>query len=262
MRRLIFLILFLQISVAFSGSFQEIPTRDGVKLPFLYEKPGNARAVVVLFQGGGGYIGVAGTSEKGWVKLDSVFLSGGALRFAKNNLVVSVVDTPSDKSDLNGGFRNSNEHNQDIRKLVEFLRKDNPGLPIWLIGTSNGSLSAVGAAIAMGDTLVNGVVLTSTVTEENSWTFGQKFVHPVYRADLSKVSVPVLIVHHKKDRCQHAPYAPIEALTKAFPNAKKVELISVEGGQDINSPCNGGYHQFLGQEQEVSDLIAKWILAN
>jgi hypothetical protein len=51
-------------------------------------------------------------------------------------------------------------------------------------------------------------------------------------------------------------------LTKAFPNSKKVELISVEGGSDNSDPCNGGYHQFLGQEQEVTDMISKWILAN
>jgi alpha-beta hydrolase superfamily lysophospholipase len=250
------------LTSASAGSFQELPTREGVKLPFLYEKPEHAKAVVVLFQGGGGNIGVAGTADKGWIKRDSAFLSGGAPRFAKNQLVVAVVDAPSDRSDLNGGFRNSPEHNQDIKTLINFLRQDNPNHPVWLVGTSNGSLTVAGAAIAMSDAPVSGIVLTSTVTEEHAWSAGQKFVHPVYRANLTKVTVPVLIVHHKLDRCSHSAYQPIDALTKAFPSAKKVELISIEGGSDNSNPCNGGYHQFLHQEQDVTDLIAQWILLN
>ncbi len=255
-------LLGLQVTVLFAGSLEELPTRDGVKLPFLYEKPAQAKAVVVLFQGGGGNIGVTGSKEKAWIQRDKAFLSGGADRFSKNGLAVAVVDAPSDRSDLNGGFRNSAEHNTDIKKLVEFLRKDNSNLPVWLIGTSNGSLTVTGASIAMSDVPVAGVVLTSTVTEEHGWSIGQKFIHPVYRADLTKVTVPVLIVHHKLDRCKHSLYQPVEALTKAFPNSKKVELISVDGGSDNSDPCNGGYHQFLGQEQEVTDMISKWILAN
>lgn len=254
--------LALQLTASFAGSFEALPTRDGVKLPFLYEKPEQAQAVVVLFQGGGGSIGVSGSKDKAWIQRDKAFLSGGSTRFSKNGLAVAVVDAPSDRSDLNGGFRNSVEHNFDIKKLVEFLKADNSNLPIWLIGTSNGSLTAAGAAVALNETPVAGIVLTSTVTSEHAWSLGQKLVHPVYRADLKKVTQPVLIVHHKNDRCAHSPYQPIEALKKAFPNSKKVELISIEGGSDNSNPCNGGYHQFLDQEQEVTDMIVKWILAN
>jgi pimeloyl-ACP methyl ester carboxylesterase len=261
-KQLLFFVLVLQAFTSFAGSYEQLPTRDGVKLPFLYEKPEQPKAVVVLFQGGGGSIGVNGSKEKGWIQRDKAFLSGGSSRFSKNGLVVAVVDAPSDRSDLNGGFRNSQEHNQDIKKLVEFLKTDNPNLPVWLIGTSNGSLTAAGASIALSETPVAGIVLTSTVTEEHGWSIGQKFVHPVYRADLTKVTVPVLIVHHKLDRCKHSLYQPVEALAKAFPNSKKVELISVDGGSDNSDPCNGGYHQFLGQEQEVTDMISKWILSN
>lgn len=263
MKRLLLVAAFaLHTTAIFAGSFQEIPTRNGVKLPFLYEKTVDAKAVVVLFQGGGGNIGVSGSADRGWIKRDAFFLSGGAPRFARNKLVVAVVDTPSDRSDLHGGFRNSAEHNQDIRKLVEFLRQDNPNLPIYLIGTSNGSLTVAGASVTMNDAPVAGVVLTSTVTEENSSSSGQKVVHPVYRVDLTKVTVPVLIVHHKLDRCSYSPYHKIDALTKAFPSASKVELITIEGGSDNSAPCNGGYHQFIGVEQDASNLISSWILNN
>lgn len=253
------LAVFITTISANAGIVKKIPTRQGVTISFFYEKPEDAKAVVVLFQGGGGTPGVIGDETNGWVKNDRAFLAGGAPRFAKNKIVAVVVDPPSDRSDLNSDFRNSTEHNADIEKLVEFLRSDNPGLPVWLIGTSNGSLSAAGASISMASNPPAGIVLTSTVTSEHKWAIGRKYAHPVYRADLSKVKVPVLIVHHALDRCSHSLFEPISDLVKAFPNSIKVELIKIEGGQDNNDPCNGGYHQFLGIEQDVTDQISNWI---
>ena len=255
-------ILSLVTANALAGGLRIIPTRPDVSISFIYEKPEGATGVVVLFQGGGGNPGLMGNESKAWVRHDKTFLAGGEQRFAQNKLVTVIVGPPSDRKDLNNGFRNSTEHNIDIAKLVEFLRSDNPGLPVWLIGTSNGSLTAAGAAIAMDITPPAGIVLTSTVTEEHRLSIGQRYAHPIYRADLSKVRVPVLVVHHVADRCEHSRFAPIANLVKAFPNAPKVDLIKVEGGQDNQDPCNGGYHQFLGQEQEVTDRIAQWLAAN
>ena len=255
-------VLSLVAANALAGGLRKIPTRPDVSITFMYEKPEGATGVVVLFQGGGGNPGVMGNESRAWIRYDKAFLSGGEQRFVKNRLVTAIVDPPSDRRDLNNGFRNSADHNIDIAKLVEFLRSDNPGLPVWLIGTSNGSLTAAGAAIAMDSSPPAGIVLTSTVAEEHRSFIGKRYVHPIYRADLSKVRVPVLLVHHVADRCEHSKFAPIVDLMKAFPNAPKVDLIKMEGGQDNQDPCNGGYHQFLGQEQEVTDKIAQWLEAN
>jgi hypothetical protein len=46
--------------------------------------------------------------------------------------------------------------------LVDYLKTDS-GLPIWLVGTSRGTVSATAAAIAFGNDNLSGIVLTSSV---------------------------------------------------------------------------------------------------
>lgn len=40
---------------------------------------------------------------------------------------------------------------------------------------------------------------------------------------------------------------------------RKVELISIEDGDNHGHPCCSGYHQFLGIEHSVIAQIADWI---
>jgi hypothetical protein len=41
--------------------------------------------------------------------------------------------------------------------------------------------------------------------------------------------------------------------------AKVVDLITIEGGENRGNPCHTGYHQFLGIEAAVTQQIADWI---
>ena len=77
-------------------SFREIPSREGVRQKFVYQKVPDAAASTVLLQGGGGSIGTAGSEERGWVKIEA-FLSGGVGRFAEQGVSAAAVDAPSDK---------------------------------------------------------------------------------------------------------------------------------------------------------------------
>ena len=241
--------------------YREIVTRENVKQPFLYLKINEPSAAVILFQGGDGSIGASGSVDKGWARNES-FLSGGARRFADNGVSVAVFDKPSDKGNLNA-FRNSAEHTKDIQEVITYIKKDNPNVPIWLVGTSNGSLSAASAASNLGKEFVDGIVLTSSASVPHTITFAQKFVHIFTDAKLDQIEIPVLFVHHISDKCTHTPYQPIPELMKLFTKAPKVELISIEGGQiDNSNPCFRGSHQFLGQEAEVTKRIVDWIKLN
>ena len=240
-------------------SFREIPTREGIKQRFVYQKAAEPFASAVLLQGGPGAIGVAGSEEKGWVRLDAGFLSGGTGRFAETGISASAVDSPSDKGNLNNGFRSTPEHAQDMAQVIAFLRKENPDKPVCLIGTSNGSLSATSVAALLGEQGPDCIVLTSSVSIKPQSTLMGRFVHAFTDADLTKIKVPVLIVHHKNDSCKHTPYEPMPSYVKAFPNSPKVDFITVEGGQDHSDTCNRGHHQFLGIEREVTAQISNWI---
>ncbi len=239
-------------------SFREIPTREGVRQKFVFQKVPDAAASAVLLQGGGGNIGAAGSEESGWVRREA-FLSGGVGRFAEQGVAAAAVDSPSDKFNLNHGFRSSPEHAQDMAAVIAFLRKQAPGKPVCVVGTSNGSLSAASVAALLGEQGPDCVVLTSSVTAKPTSAMVARFLHVLTDADLTRIKVPVLIVHHKNDSCNYTPYEPMPGLVKAFTQSPRVDLITVEGGQDHSERCDRGHHQFQGIERDVTRQIADWI---
>lgn len=231
---------------------RELVTRPGVTLRFVYAKAENPVASAVLFQGGGGNIGIF---PNGTVRNEN-FLSGGAQRFVRNGISVAIPDVPSDRRSLDA-FRDSAEHAQDNAALLEFLRQQ-ARVPVWAIGTSNGSLSAAAAATHLRDKGPDGLVLTSSVTRAPLAS-----LHLVTLAPLHEVKVPVLLVHHKQDGCKFTPWEAMPELVAAFRSAKKADLMPIEGGSaGGGNPCHGGYHQFLGIEAAVTDDIAAWIKRN
>jgi pimeloyl-ACP methyl ester carboxylesterase len=105
-----------------------------------------------------------------------------------------VVAKPSDMQGLDYAAKISPEHIQDLRTVVEFLRKDS-ALPVWLVGTSRGTVSATAAAIAFGNEQLAGIVLTSSVVN-------QKFTGAVPYQKLEAIRIPVLVLHHEYDGCK------------------------------------------------------------
>lgn len=228
---------------------RDIPTRPGVTVRVIYAPAAKPVAAAVLFQGGGGAIGIF---SNGSMRVGTGFLSGGAQRFTDNDISVLIPDVPSDRRTLDG-FRDSAIHAEDNAALIAFLR-EKAKTPVWAVGTSNGSLSAAAAAGLLKDRGPDGVVLTSSTTQA---PFPQ--LHSVLLAPLQDVKTPVLIVHHKADACRFTPYAAMPALMAALKSAGKIELIPVEGGTNHGNPCHSGYHQFQNIEAAVTKNIADWI---
>lgn len=244
-------------AVQAQAEVKEISVRPGVTLRFVYVKADNPVASAVLFPGGSGHLDI---SADGSMKGDGSFITvGGAKRFTQNGISVVVPAVPSDRSNLNG-FRYSKEHAQDNAALFEFL-KQQANVPVWAVGTSNSSLSAVAASIQLQEKGPHGIVLTSSVTS----ILPNPIVHSVMTVPLEQVKVPVLIVHAKKDvDCRFSPYSAMPELVAAFKAAPKVELLSVEGGFAMGRypPCATGFHQFNGIEDAVTKDIADWIKRN
>jgi len=232
---------------------KEITTRPGVTLRFVYAKAENPVASAVLFQGGSGVIGIF---PNGSMRVEG-FLSGGAHRFIQNGISVVIPDVPSDRRSLDD-FRHTPEHAQDNAALIEFLRQQ-AKVPVWAMGTSNGSLSAAAASTHLKEKGPNGIVLTSTVTKMG---LSSGLAHVVSLVPLQDVKVPVLLVHHKNDGCYVTPYSAMPGLMAAFKSASKVELLSMEGGSSQGNLCHTGHHQFLGIEAAVTNDISDWIKRN
>jgi len=253
----------LLAAVAFAGTLahaideelQRIPTRPGVTQAFLLVKPASRPAAsVILFAGGHGHLAL---SDRGIGWGSNNFLVRTRTLFVAQGFLVAVVDALSDRgSEGLGDFRTSEAHAQDIADVIAFL-KQRADAPVWVVGTSRGTLSAANAAARISQGL-DGLVLTSSVTRSSKANRDS-----LRDVNLQDIALPTLFVHNKSDACKVTPYGDIPALMQQLKRAPKVELISFEGGDIPRSePCEAlSYHGFLGLEPAVVEAIARWIKA-
>ncbi len=229
-----------------------VSKREGAEQVFLFMKVKRPVASVILFAGGGGTLNI----ENGVIGKDTNFLVRTRFRFASEGFNVAVVDAPSDYRNLRGA-RDTLFHALDIKGVIAYLREAS-NVPVWLIGTSRGTISAANAASRLKEGGADGLVLTATVFEQSG---GGGTLTDV---DLGSITVPTLFAHHKKDRCFVTPYAAVAPHMKSLRNAPKVEQIAFEGGLPARGRFCGakGPHGFLGIEDEVVRAIGNWIKAN
>lgn len=229
-----------------------VSMRERAEQVFLFMKAKRPAASVILFSGGGGEIKI----EDGVIERDTNFLFRSRFRFAAERFNVAIVDSPSDYRNLRGA-RNTYFHALDIKGVIAYLREAS-NVPVWLIGTSRGTISAANAASRLKEGGADGLVLTATVFEPSG---GGGTITDI---DPESITIPTLFVHHKKDRCRVTLYAAVAPHMRNLKNASKVEQIAFEGG----SPPQGSHcgsssaHGFIGLEDEVVHAIGNWIKAN
>jgi dienelactone hydrolase len=232
----------------------DIPSRPGVTQRFLYLTPAKPKAAAVLFAGGEGALKITDSGEFGWGKGN--FLVRSRELFAEQGFAVTVVDTPSDRDGLKA-FRQTPQHIEDVRAVIAWLREQTR-LPVWVVGTSNGTLSAafIATELPRGEGGPDGVVLTSSIVYARPGR-----TRPIPDMPLERISIPTLLVHHKQDGCVSCPFADTEKVMAKLTAAPRKELIAFEGGENRGDPCEAyAYHGFNGLEREVVSKIAGWML--
>jgi hypothetical protein len=255
-----FAIIIFALTIARATGAQEmvsLATRPNVvQSYFLTSTPKNLQAAAVLFPGSGGLIQLR--SENGRVRFNQGnFLVCSRAEFVNRGVAAAIVDAPSDQQNgwgMTDEFRLADAHLTDISKVVEDLGKRFPAMPLYLIGTSRGTISAAALAARLGDRLT-GVVLTSTMFRQA----GRKSREPgpgLSQFDFATIKIPLLFVHHVSDQCEVTPYGEAARLSEKFP------LISVFGGAAPQSgPCDAlSQHGYLGKESATVEEIVHWIL--
>lgn len=226
----------------------KIDTRPGVTVSFWYMKRPGASATVVLLPGGAGGIGF-----KDGAPQSNNFLTRSRDLFAANGFNVAVVGKPTDTEDLDFNFRISRQHMEDLSKVVTYLKQDTRS-PIWLIGTSMGTISAAAAAIDFGSDQLAGIVLTSSITRFDK-------TGAVPRQPLERIRIPVLVMHHEQDACSICRPHEVPYIMKGLTQAPIKKQIMVKGGSGAHGdPCGAlHWHGYIGMEQEAVHLISDWI---
>ena len=239
-----------------------VDVRPGATMKYLEIRSSEApRATVILLAGGNGVLDLQPAGKIG-TDLSLNFLIRSRGLFARQGLAVAALDVASDRrSGMNGDIRLSVQHAQDVGRVIAVLKK-RIAAPVWLVGTSAGTLSAAGVAarLAQSDPRPDGVVLTSTQSTLVQGLCGRT----VHFAQLNAIRVPVLAVSHRDDGCPCSPgsaAAGAKLMAAVSQAPAKEHRIFAGGGPPLSQgPCLARTpHGFLGIEGEVVNAIAAWI---
>lgn len=241
------IVLAFWVAMTFGGSAMaqeriELPTRAGITQPVLFTAAASPVASVILFPGGSGVV----------ANVRNNFLLRVAGSFVAQDITVAVADAPSDHvNGMGPPFRSSTAHATDIAAIVAFLKSRAP-VPVWLVGTSRGSISAADGAARIGPPRIAGVVLTSSVWEDG-----------MLDVPLADITVPVLVVHNHDDGCRASPFGDTAGAMARIQRAPVKELIAVSGGMVRSGPCDAmAPHGYYGIESHVVPPIIAWIKAH
>ncbi len=250
-RALILLFVLAAGAVQAADRLVTIETRPGVKVSYWWMERPEAKATLVLLPGGEGAIGM-----KDGTPHSKNFLVRTRDEFAAAGYNVAIVGKPSDHGDLDAAWRATGDHVADLAAVVDKVRAQG-GKPVWLVGTSLGTISAAAAAIGMDPSRIAGIVLSSSVTSTNRFT-----AFSVPMLDLSRVRVPVLVMHHKDDMCDVCEPGQVHRIYDALTNAPVKKLLLVSGGDmfPTDKPCEALHHHgYIGMEKQAAGYITTWI---
>lgn len=235
-----------------------VNVRPGATMRYLAVSAGEPKAAVILLPGGNGALKLDAKGAFG-SDLAGNFLIRARGMFAREGLYVASLDAASDQqAGMNGQVRLSPQHAQDVGKVIADV-KTRAGVPVWIVGTSAGTLTAANVGARLRGDRPHGVVFTSTMTQLQAGHCGKS----VYDAQLSAISVPVLVVSHSEDGCgcslggEAANRKLLAALSGA--SAKEQKVFS-GGSAPVSGPCDAkAQHGYFGIEASVVKAIADWI---
>ena len=238
-----------------------IATRPNVKLSFWHMPRPNAVATVILLTGGAGGLGY----KNGQVTSQNFLIRSRDL-FAAQGFNVIAPGIPSDQRELDYDFRASAEHAEDLQSVVTWAQQQSAA-PVWVIGTSRGTISATNLAIAQQKQQqkapstaprqgLAGIVLTASVTAYSK-------AGAVPTQDLASLRLPVLVVHHRQDACKICAPHEVPLIMRGLKNVAVKKLLWIDAGSNPQGdPCEAlHWHGFIGAEADTVQQIADWVKA-
>ena len=227
-------------------SLLAVESRPGVK-ELLVITPGSnrdVRNVVLMLGGGGGGFAIGSASATGAFDVRGGYPISARQQLADAVGAVIVVSEPSDQPVMDWDWRASDQHVADLRAAVRIANTQWPNAKVWVLGVSNGALSAAVAAERID--ALSGAILMSGAPEA--------YDHRL----LDATRMRMLAVHHRRDSC--LPYDAVARRTG------RMQFVTVEDDRQrrpssVRRECEvGSAHQYGGLEAQVMQMIAHWIL--
>lgn len=225
-----------------------VPTRGDQSISYWWMPTEGATATVLLLSGGNGGIGMRQGQPQ-----SSNFLIRSRELFRAEGFNVALLGNPGDKRALDDTWRISETHQTDVSQVLQDIRQRGAAQPVWLVGTSRGTISAAALAIRLPDQ-VAGVVLTASVASF-------KVPAAVTNQAIDQLHMPVLVYHHREDACRITQARDAEWIVKRLENASVKKFWVVDGGENpTGDPCEAlHWHGFIGMEAAAVKDIGSWI---
>jgi pimeloyl-ACP methyl ester carboxylesterase len=228
----------------------ELPLGSGGSQRVLYAAASPAHGTIVMLPGGAGEVDIDAQGD---------FLHGKNFVVRTRNLWnangYAVIIPDAFKNANMRGIRSSPQYAEVVSELVGYAHKQAPG-PVFLLGTSQGSIAAMNGASHLLQGQIAGVVLTESVSRQGGSH------ETVFDAHPELVNVPALVVANRDDACRVAPPDDAAKIAAAMTHSPQVKVIYVSGGVLRSTDCGSlSPHGYYGIEQSVVDAIVAWMKA-
>ncbi|QKM65249.1 hypothetical protein DCO17_08385 [Polynucleobacter tropicus] len=206
-----------------------------------------AKQVIIYLSGGWGRIGLKANTGAMIDSFSRMLIGLTNPKLSSGKFDVVFMDSPNELYWMTQ--RGSADHLSRIQSVVQYY-KNRTGLPVWLMGHSNGALSLNAYIQYLQEFsqvgMVDGLIISAARNEIS-------FSPPL--------SMPMLFLHHEEDGCVNTQpknsYAAYERLVQ-FDKAN-IKYVNIETGEyEMNDPCTSGYHMYFGADKEVTSAIDQY----
>lgn len=225
----------------------------GLRQRVLYVVPAKPRATLVMLPGGTGAVGMR---RDGDLRHDNNFVVRTRAAWVARGYAVLIPDTIA-QANLRG-VRSSPAYGRVVDELVAYARTQTAA-PVFLLGTSQGTIAAMNGAAQAPPGLIAGLILTEAVTVP-----GRLSTETVFDADPEGVRIPTLVVANRDDACNVAPPSMAPRIAAAMTRSPQVRVLMVDGGIQRSDKACGSLspHGYYGIEEKVVAAIDVWLQAH
>lgn len=230
----------------------DLPFAAGGTQRVLYISPSRPRGTIVMLPGGTGDVDIERSGDI--ANNDNFVVRSRALWIARH--YAALIPDAADHTNLRG-LRSTPEYAALVGDFVAYAHAQTSG-PVFLLGTSQGSIAAMNGAAHLQAGEIAGVVLTESVSREGASH------ETVFDAAPAQVTVPALVVANIDDRCEVAPPEDAPKIAAAMVHSPDRRVMTVSG-RITRSKRNCGSltpHGYYGIEAAVVTAIADWMDAH
>ena len=214
----------------------------------MYWQGKSSKALLIFIPGGEGYIGLKPGQTDQLYQFHQMLKRLTNPTLTSGRFDVVLLDSPRELSPRQPypSARSSSDHLVRIESAARFYQ-EKTGLPVWLMGHSNGGISLT--------------AFVKYLQKENKTSLVAGMIPSGIRSESyfnAPLDMPVLFMHHQKDGCSHTlssashdNYLKVKGL-----NQSVTEFVYVTGGAaESRDPCRSGYHMYFGASEEAANLI-------